>query len=84
MFAIFYIQGMIFYAVVVCRFMESEVELNAIINEMHIIATVPHLYQIIVNLNAIQSLLQLLSHENTGKLCKLFIYFWIKLEYTKK
>ena len=66
------------------RFMESEVELNAIINEMHIIATVPHLYQIIVNLNAIQSLLQLLSHENTGKLCKLFIYFWIKLEYTKK
>ena len=48
------------------RFMESEVELNAMINEMHVIATVPELYNIVVDLNAVQSLLQLLGHENTG------------------
>ena len=48
------------------RFMESEVELNDTIQEMHIIATVPNLYHIIVELNAVQSLLGLLSHENTG------------------
>ena len=46
--------------------MESEVELNAMINEMHVIATVPELYNIVVDLNAVQSLLQLLGHENTG------------------
>ena len=50
------------------RFMESEVELNAMINEMHVIATVPELYNIVVDLNAVQSLLQLLGHENTGRL----------------
>ena len=49
------------------RFMESEVELNSIINEMHVIATVPDLYNIVVDLNAVQSLLQLLGHENTGQ-----------------
>ena len=50
-----------------CRFMESEVELNEVIQEMHVIATVPDLYHILVELNAVQSLLQLLSHENTGQ-----------------
>ncbi|XP_061197416.1 beta-catenin-like protein 1 [Saccostrea echinata] len=47
------------------KFMESEIELNDIIQEMHVIATVPELYQILVDLNTVQSLLQLLSHENT-------------------
>ena len=49
------------------RFMESEVELNEAIQEMHVVATVPHLYHIMVDLNAVQSLLQLLTHDNTGK-----------------
>lgn len=48
------------------RFLDSEVELNDTIQEMHIIATVPELYHIIVELNTVQSLLQLLSHDNTG------------------
>ena len=48
------------------RFMESEVELNDTIQEMHVIATVPHLYHTLVELNSIQSLLQLLNHDNTG------------------
>jgi len=47
--------------------MESEVELNDVIQEMHVIATVPDLYHILVDLNTVQSLLQLLTHENTGK-----------------
>ena len=48
------------------RFMESEVELNDLIQEMHVMATVPDLYYILVELNAVQSMLQLLGHENTG------------------
>ena len=48
------------------RFLDSEVELNDTIQEMHIIATVPELYHIVVELNTVQSLLQLLSHDNTG------------------
>ena len=55
------------------RFLESEMELNEIIHEMHVIATVPDLYHMLVELNAVQSLLQLLNHDNTGnvynKLC---------------
>ncbi|XP_052817253.1 beta-catenin-like protein 1 [Mya arenaria] len=47
------------------KFMESEVELNDVILEMHVIATVPELYHILVELNTVQSLLQLLTHENT-------------------
>lgn len=45
--------------------MESEIELHDIIAEMHAIATVPELYPILVNLKAVLSLLELLSHENT-------------------
>ncbi|KAK3606705.1 hypothetical protein CHS0354_013548 [Potamilus streckersoni] len=47
------------------KFMESELELNDVVQEMHVIATVPELYHILVELNTIQSLLQLLIHENT-------------------
>ena len=49
------------------RFMESELELNDILQQMHVIATVPDQYHILVELNTIRSLLQLLSHENTGR-----------------
>lgn len=45
--------------------MESEVELHEVIQELHVVATVPHLYNIVVELNAVPSLLELLSHENT-------------------
>nr|XP_020468277.1 beta-catenin-like protein 1 [Monopterus albus] len=47
------------------KFMESELDLNDIIQEMHVIATMPDLYHLLVELNAIHSLLGLLSHENT-------------------
>ncbi|CAA9996577.1 unnamed protein product [Nesidiocoris tenuis] len=45
--------------------MESELELHEAIQELHAVATVPDLYPIMVQLNAISSLLELLSHENT-------------------
>lgn len=47
------------------RFMESELDLNDIIQEMHVIATMPDLYHLLVELNAVHSLLGLLSHENS-------------------
>ncbi|XP_030277563.1 beta-catenin-like protein 1 [Sparus aurata] len=47
------------------KFMESELDLNDIIQEMHVIATMPDLYHLLVELNAVHSLLGLLSHENT-------------------
>lgn len=49
----------------VCRFMESELDLNDVIQEMHVIATIPELYHLLVELNAVHSLLGLLSHDNT-------------------
>ncbi|XP_048464360.1 beta-catenin-like protein 1 [Rhincodon typus] len=47
------------------KFMESELDLNDIIQEMHVIATMPDLYHLLVELNAVQSLIGLLGHENT-------------------
>ncbi|OQR69458.1 beta-catenin protein 1-like [Tropilaelaps mercedesae] len=47
------------------KFMDSEVELNEAIQEMHIVATHPELYPVLVQLNTLESLLNLLSHENT-------------------
>lgn len=60
------------------KFMDSELELNVavqvdyhsrlnhvVFQEMHAIATQPDLYELLVENNAIGSLLQLLSHENT-------------------
>lgn len=54
-----------FFFLLLCRFMESEIELHEAIQELHAIATVPDLYPILVQLEAITSLLDLLSHENT-------------------
>lgn len=47
------------------KFMESEIELHTVINEMKVVATVPDLYPLLVELNAIPSLLELLAHQNT-------------------
>lgn len=47
------------------KFMDSEIELNDIIQEMHIIATQPDLYNVLVELNAISTILGLLTHENS-------------------
>ncbi|XP_056405724.1 beta-catenin-like protein 1 [Hyla sarda] len=47
------------------KFMESELDLNDIIQEMHVIATIPDLYHLLVELNAVQSLLGLLGHDNS-------------------
>ncbi|XP_044743510.1 beta-catenin-like protein 1 [Chrysoperla carnea] len=51
------------------KFMESEVELHQIIQDLHSIATVPDLYPLFIELQAIPSLLELLSHENTDIAC---------------
>ncbi|CAG2248327.1 CTNNBL1 [Mytilus edulis] len=40
------------------KFMDSEIEVNEIIQQMHVIATAPDLYHILVDLNTVQSLLQ--------------------------
>uniref|UniRef100_A0A667YLA8 Catenin, beta like 1 n=1 Tax=Myripristis murdjan TaxID=586833 RepID=A0A667YLA8_9TELE len=42
------------------KFMETELDLNDIIQEMHVIATMPDLYHLLVELNAVHSLLGLL------------------------
>ncbi|CAG5107037.1 Similar to Ctnnbl1: Beta-catenin-like protein 1 (Mus musculus) [Cotesia congregata] len=47
------------------KFMESEVELHETLQELHIVSTNPDLYPMMVELRAIPSLLELLSHENT-------------------
>uniref|UniRef100_W5LCE0 Catenin, beta like 1 n=1 Tax=Astyanax mexicanus TaxID=7994 RepID=W5LCE0_ASTMX len=44
------------------KFMEAELDLNDIIQEMHVIATIPELYHLLVELNAVHSLLGLLTH----------------------
>ena len=45
--------------------METEVDLNDAIQELHVLATVPDLYHVLVQQNVVPSLLNLLSHENT-------------------
>ncbi|XP_011501189.1 PREDICTED: beta-catenin-like protein 1 [Ceratosolen solmsi marchali] len=47
------------------KFMESEVELHDILQELHAIATNPDLYPLMVELGVVPSLLELLAHENT-------------------
>uniref|UniRef100_A0A673MQ76 Beta-catenin-like protein 1 n=1 Tax=Sinocyclocheilus rhinocerous TaxID=307959 RepID=A0A673MQ76_9TELE len=39
------------------KFMEAELDLNDIIQEMHVIATIPELYHLLVELNAVHSLI---------------------------
>ncbi|CAG9827204.1 unnamed protein product [Diabrotica balteata] len=47
------------------KFLESEVELHEILQEMRILATAPDYYPLLVKLQVIPSLLELLSHDNT-------------------
>ncbi|XP_066584208.1 beta-catenin-like protein 1 [Prorops nasuta] len=47
------------------KFLDSEVELHDVLQELHAIATNPDLYPLVVELGAVPSLLELLSHENT-------------------
>ncbi|XP_071823758.1 beta-catenin-like protein 1 [Apostichopus japonicus] len=46
------------------KFMDSELELNDAIQELHVIATIPEMYHHLVELNAVKSFIQLVSHEN--------------------
>ena len=53
--------------------MDSELDLNDEIQKLHVVATVPHLYQHIVDVNAVGTILGLLSHENSGEhVCKYY------------
>ena len=45
--------------------MEAEMELHDALQELHTVATMPHLYHVLVELNTVSSLLGLLSHDNT-------------------
>ena len=47
------------------RFMESEIELNDAVQELHVLATQSDLYPVFVNMNGITLLMSLLTHENT-------------------
>ncbi len=47
------------------KFMESELELNDEIQKLHVIATVPEYYPILVETNVLQTILGLLSHDNS-------------------
>ena len=47
------------------KFMESELELNDEIQKLHVVATVPEHYPVLVEVNTIQTLVGLLSHDNS-------------------
>lgn len=47
------------------KFMDSELELHDMIQELKAVAAVPDLYPTLVELNGIPSILELLSHPNT-------------------
>ncbi|XP_058792146.1 beta-catenin-like protein 1 [Phymastichus coffea] len=47
------------------KFMESELELHDVLQELHAVATNPELYPQMVELSVVPSLLELLAHENT-------------------
>lgn len=47
------------------KFMESELELNEEIQRLHVISTVPQFYGVIIEVNIIQTLIGLLSHDNS-------------------
>ena len=47
------------------KFMESEIELNEELHKLHVISTVPEMYNILIETNILQTLVGLLSHDNT-------------------
>jgi beta-catenin-like protein 1 len=52
------------------KFMDSEIELNDMLQEMHVISTRPDFYPQVIETNTFQYLLSLLNHENIGKILK--------------
>lgn len=44
--------------------MDSEIELNDAVQELHVVATQSDLYPVLVNMNGLALLLGLLNHEN--------------------
>lgn len=47
------------------KFMDSEIDLHEVIQQLHVVSTCPDLYPLVVELNGIPSLLELLAHPNT-------------------
>ncbi|XP_030571788.1 beta-catenin-like protein 1 [Drosophila novamexicana] len=47
------------------KFMDSELDLHTVIQELKAVATVPDLYPLLVELHGLHSLLELLAHQNT-------------------
>lgn len=47
------------------KFMESELELNDEIQKLHVVATVPEYYPVLTETNVLQTILGLLSHDNS-------------------
>lgn len=46
--------------------MDSEIELNDVLQELHVVSTRPDLYHILIETNFLQQLLTLQGHENIG------------------
>ena len=55
--------------------MESEIELNQVIQEMHTVSTRPDFYPILLDSTFLQCSLGLISHENIGILVKKNFYY---------
>lgn len=51
------------------KFMDSEMELFEVIQEMHVLSTQPELYRTVVDQNMVPTILGLLSHENSDISC---------------
>lgn len=51
------------------KFMDSEMELFEVVQELHVLTTQPELYRILVDQNVVPTLLGLLSHENADISC---------------
>lgn len=47
------------------KFMESELELNDEIQKLHVVATAPEHYPVLIEVNTVQTLVGLLSHDNS-------------------
>lgn len=54
--------------------MESEIELNDVIQELHVVSTRPDLFPILIESTFTNLLLGLLGHENIGKLFNISIH----------
>lgn len=60
------------------RFLDSELDVHDEIQKLHVIATAPELYSILVQQNAIPTIVGLLSHENSG----ILVHFHLRKKYS--